>query len=181
MKTLTIYFLILFLILTLGCQIEVNVEAEEASVETLLDKYSDAWKTMDIKKFEEIFSNDENLAIFDMQTRYVGWEAWRDILMKYFESTSNVNVSFKEHSIHIHPSGNIAWLSVLEDADWIEEGQPVKVEGGRATWILEKRNDNWVVVQGHWSVPQKVISEDIQKSPEPVKEPVKIKKERVLD
>ena len=55
MRNLTIYFLILPLILTLGCQIEVNVEVEEASVETLLDKYSDAWKTMDIKKFEEIF------------------------------------------------------------------------------------------------------------------------------
>jgi ketosteroid isomerase-like protein len=109
---------------------------------------------MDIKKFEEIFSTDENLAIFDMQTRYVGWKAWKDRLLKSFDSISNVNVSFKDHSIHIHPLGNMAWLSVLEDADWIEEEQPGKVEGIRVTWILEKRNDNWAVVQGHWSVAQ---------------------------
>ena len=181
MKNLAIYFLTIALMLTLGCQIEVNVEAEEASIQTFFDKYSDAWETMDIEKFEEIFYDDENLSIFDMQARYVGWEAWKDRLMKSFDSISNVNVSFKDYSIHIHPSGNIAWLSVLEDADWIENGQPVKVEGVRMTWILEKRNDNWKIVQGHWSLTQKVLSEEIQKSLEPVKEPVEIKKERALD
>ena len=181
MKIITIHLLTLALILTLSCQIEVNVEAEKASIETLFEKYSDAWQSLEIEKFEKIFSNDENLAIFDMQTRYVGWEAWKNRLMKSFETINNVNVSFKDHSIHIYPSGNIAWLSVLEDANWIEEGQQSKLEGIRVTWILEKRNEIWIIVQGHWSLPQKMLSEEIQKNPEPDKEPVKIKKEREVN
>lgn len=132
----------------------VDIEAEKLMVKSVLDKYVEAWKTEDIEKFSVIFAPDEDLVIFvsDSSERYLGWETWKEKIQGYIDAIQDVNVSFRNEFIKVHSSGNIAWISCIEDADWLEEDKLVSIKGGRATWILEKRNDNWVIVHSHWSV-----------------------------
>jgi len=137
----------------------VDVEAEKANIRTVLDQYAEAWKSSNIDHFSKIFSPDVDMVIFDSQKRYVGWEAWKERLQNSFDLINDVNVTFKDYSIKVHRSGTIAWLSSLEDATWISQEQPDEVKGMRVTWVLEKIEGKWVIVQGHWSVSEEEETE----------------------
>ncbi|MEE8604693.1 MAG: nuclear transport factor 2 family protein [Candidatus Aminicenantaceae bacterium] len=132
----------------------VDVEAEKANIQSVFDQYAKAWKTKNIDLFAEIFSHDADMVIFDTQTRYDGGEAWQERLQNSFALIEDVNVTFREYSIKIHPSGTIAWLSAFQDATWTSEGQSGEVTGMRITWVLEKIEGKWIIVEGHWSVSE---------------------------
>ena len=57
-----------------------------------------------------------------------------------------------EQVIKVHASGNAAWFSLVFDETCVAQGEPVSVEGVRGTGVLEKMNNNWVIVQAHFSV-----------------------------
>jgi len=154
MNTLTIYLLTLALILIMGCQFEVNVATEKENIEALLEKYSDAWRTMDIEKFEKIFSNKYNLRIVYRRNMYIGWEYWKEHLKKTLDEVLKVNVSLKSEYIIVHPSGNVAWLSVLEDVNWTKKEESGTNQSMRVTMVLEKKKNRWLIVQAHWSFSQ---------------------------
>ena len=161
-KFLTIIPLVILLCFTFSCQQgeevaeepAVDVEAEKANIQSVFDQYVKAWKTLNIDLFAEIFSHDADMVIFDAETRYDGWEAWQERLQNSIELIEDVNVTFREYSIKVHPSGTIAWLSAFEDATWTLEGQPDEVTGMRITWVLEKIEGKWIIVEGHWSVSE---------------------------
>jgi uncharacterized protein (TIGR02246 family) len=161
-KFLTIIPLVFLLCFTFSCQQgeevaeepAVDVEAEKANIQSVFDQYVKAWKTLNIDLFAEIFSHDADMVIFDAETRYDGWEAWQERLQNSIELIEDVNVTFREYSIKVHPSGTIAWLSAFEDATWTLEGQPDEVTGMRITWVLEKIEGKWIIVEGHWSVSE---------------------------
>ncbi|MCK4821723.1 SgcJ/EcaC family oxidoreductase [bacterium] len=133
---------------------KVNIEAEKESIRPILDQYANAWKSLDIDKFSKIFSHDEDLVIFDTHNKFDGWEAWKERLNNSFDLINDVKVTFRDYSIIVHPSGKIAWLSTLQDVTWISQDQPAELKGMRVTWVLEKREGRWVIVQGHWSVSE---------------------------
>ncbi len=133
---------------------KVNIEAEKESIRLIFDQYANAWKSLDIDKFSKIFSHDEDLVIFDTQNRFDGWKAWKQRLINSIDLISDVKVTFRDYSIIVHPSGNIAWLSTLEDAAYISQDQIAELKVMRVTWVLEKREGIWVIVFGHWSVSE---------------------------
>jgi uncharacterized protein (TIGR02246 family) len=133
----------------------VDVDAEKANIQSIFDKYAEAWKAKNIDLFAEIFSIDADMVIFDTETRYVGGEAWKERLQNSFDLIDDVNVSFRDYSIKVHPSGTVAWLSAIEDATWTSEGQAGEVTAMRITWILEKLEGKWIIVEGHWSVSER--------------------------
>ena len=166
-KRLMVIPLVFLLCFTFGCQQGeevaeepvVDVEAEKANIQTVFVQYAEAWKASNIDLFAGIFSHDTDMVIFDGQKRYDGWEAWRERLQNSIESIQDVNVTFKEHSIKVHPSGTVAWLSAIEDATWTSEGQANEVTGMRITWVLEKIEGKWVIAEGHWSVSEQEETE----------------------
>jgi uncharacterized protein (TIGR02246 family) len=162
-KLLLILPLVFLLCFTFSCQkaeevVEepaVDVEAEKANIQSIFDQYAKAWKTKNIDLFAEIFSHDADMVIFDTETRYDGGEAWKERLQNSFDLIDDINITFRDYSIKVHPSGTIAWLSAFEDATWTtSEGQADKVEGMRITWVLEKTEGKWIIVEGHWSFSQ---------------------------
>ncbi|UCE43104.1 MAG: nuclear transport factor 2 family protein [Candidatus Aminicenantes bacterium] len=161
-KLLTIISLVFLLCFTFGCQKgeevaeepAMDVDAEKANIQLVFDQYAQAWKAKNIDLFAEIFSHDADMVIFDTQTRYDGGEAWKERLQNSFDLIDDVNVTFRDYSIKVHPSGTVAWLSAFEDATWTSEGQANELTGMRITWILEKLNGKWVIVEGHWSVSE---------------------------
>ncbi len=156
--------LVFLLCFNFGCQKQaeevaeepvVDVEAEIANIQSVFDQYAKAWKTKNIDLFAEIFSDDAHMVIFDTETRYDGGEAWKERLQNSFDLIDDINITFRDYSIKVHPSGTIAWLSAFEDATWTtSEGQADKVEGMRITWVLEKTEGKWIIVEGHWSFSQ---------------------------
>jgi ketosteroid isomerase-like protein len=151
---IVISFLLLFTVSLQG-QSEVDIEKEKTIIQNLFDNYSDAFKDLDIDKFSKMFLTSNDLIIFDNEKKFIGWDSWKESLLNFFKSASNVVVTFKNHLIYVHPTGEVAWLSVLEDADWMEDGESLSIKDMRVTWVLEKINGNWKVVQLHASLSSK--------------------------
>ena len=168
-KLLFILPLVILLCFTFSCEKEdddvaeepvVDIESEKANVQAVLDQYTKAWETLDFEMFSKAFSHDDDLVIFSAtpNKRYIGWEEFKDDVQKSFMEIENVEITFRDITIKVHASGNIAWLSCLEDWEFIYQGEPVSDEGARVTWILEKHNGQWVITHAHWSMPAGVES-----------------------
>ena len=55
--------------------------------------------------------------------------------------------------IRIAPSGQFAWACYQWDFSAMVDGNPMAAEG-QTTLVLEKRNENWVIVHNHTSLVQ---------------------------
>ena len=165
-KLLTIISLVFLLCFTFSCQQgeevaeepAVDVEAEKARVKTALDQWIQAIETEDTELMSKVFAHDSDLVMIgtDPAEYFVGWEALREILQRWFETTDSVDLSVRNQAIKVHKSGEVAWFSQL--IDWkVIAPEEFTYEGIRVTGVLEKRNDNWVFVQSHSSVPATTV------------------------
>jgi len=166
LQSIIIIPLIFLLCFTVSCQQQgekareeaaiVDIEAEKAKVQSVLNQYVKAWEIEDIELLSKIFSQDDDMVTFDgnIAKRFVGWEAWKERLQEHFESYENVDISFRDQIIKVHAASNVAWLSCILDANFLLQGQQGSLKGLRVTWVLEKRNGNWVIVQAHFSLPK---------------------------
>ena len=55
MKNLIAFFLVVIFMAIISCAEKVNIEAEKASIQLILDQYANAWKSADIDQFANIF------------------------------------------------------------------------------------------------------------------------------
>jgi uncharacterized protein (TIGR02246 family) len=155
MKSTITFLFMAFLISSVSFAQDKDPNAEKSKIAGVLDKYADAWATLDIEKFSALFANSEDLVIYDGTSTYLGWGAWKNKLTNSINSAQIVKLSFREHSIQIHPSGDLAWLSAKEDIEYAENGKLFSFKGIRVTWVLANKDDKWVIIHGHWSVPVK--------------------------
>ena len=163
-KLLLILPLVFLVFFTFSCQkIEevaeepaVDIEAEKANVKLVMEQYVKAWKTLDMDLYSSIFSHAEDLVLFNEmdKKRTVGWEALKEGVLKSFEQYKDVEVTFRDVVINVHASGGVAWLSCLEDWNYVFQGEPGADVGVWTTWVLEKQNSILVIVHAHWSSPK---------------------------
>lgn len=157
--------LIFLLCLTFSCQkaeevteepeLIIDVEAEKAAVQTLIDDFVTSWQTKDMELASKIFAHDDDMVMFgtDASEHFVGWEQVKGSIQKQFDAAENIQVATRELSIKVHKSGEVAWISLLMDLQGVSTGEPFSLEGMRFTGVLEKRNENWRIVQVHASLP----------------------------
>lgn len=165
MKKVIIVSLVFLLCCAFGCQKQaekiieepvVDIDAEKANVQAVLDNYAQAWETLDFELFSNVFSHDSDLVIFSAvpSKSYLGWEAFQEDVQKTFAESEGVEIGFRDVAIKVQGKCNLAWVTCHEDWKLMHQDEPVSDEGARMTWILEKRNGQWVVVHAHWSLPQ---------------------------
>lgn len=83
----------------------------------------------------------------------VGFEAFRERARKLWLSDDFVAKGYdvRDLRIHLSPEGTVAWFSAVVD-DWCEiAGRPDGWKDVRWTGVLERRDEKWVYVQGHFS------------------------------
>jgi len=154
MKNFIMIVAIAFLVMS-ACTQKVDLEAEKAKVKAVLDQNSQMLVTEDMDLLSKIYAHDDDMVILgtDAAEHIIGWEAIKEVMQKQFAGSETKKVSVRDEVIKVHDSGKVAWFSGIMDWDVIADGQPVKLEGLRASAVFEKRNGNWVVVQSHLSVP----------------------------
>ncbi len=161
LKILPLVFILCFII---SCQhgekvteqATANIESEKVKVQLILNQYIKALTTKNMELLSEIFAQDEDIVMFDgnISERFVGWEALKGRFQEHFNSFEKLDITFKELDIKVHAFGEVAWLSSILDANLLNQGQQGIISGLRVTWVLEKRNQNWVIVHAHFSLPQ---------------------------
>lgn len=138
-----------------GCTQRVDIETEKAEVISVLDQWIQALETEDVDLLSKIIAHDDDIIVFgtDADERVVGWERLRQLSIEMFESVDETDLTVRDRVIKVHRSGEVAWFSEINDYSMVSMGKSLKLSGLRFTGVLEKRSDNWIVVQWHVSVP----------------------------
>lgn len=156
MRRATVLVLILIAGGMMSCQRppQVDIEAEKQSVIAVMEKINTAWETESLETFSQVVAHDESMVNFgsDVADRWVGWEGLKKGLEQQFEVFSNTQVTPRHMDIELAKTGQLAWLAQAMGVKTEFLGNPVELEA-RITAVFEKRNDQWLMVQFHYSVP----------------------------
>ncbi len=155
MKNLIILVMGAAFLMMSNCTQQVDIAAEKAKVNTVLDQVIQMMETEDLDLFSRLFAHDPDMVCFgtDAGERIVGWEALKTVMQTQFAATENSKLSVTDRVIKVHNSGEVAWFSEIIDWNMLSEGQTMELKGLRGSGVLEKQNGNWVVIQLHYSVP----------------------------
>lgn len=141
-----------------NCQKTVTFDlAEETSRVEQTIHTSIAWaKNKDLKALYRVIAQDSSYVEVDPGQRIVhGFTDFQKAEAFWMNSDFKA-VRYDIHDLHIQFSknGDVAWFfGILDDInEW--KGQPANWENTRWTGVLEKRNDEWVIVQMHFSFSQ---------------------------
>lgn len=134
---------------------KIDLDAAKAAANAAFDKYIKAYVTGDMELFAGVVAHDPDIVVFgtDAAERFVGYEALKGSMEKQFQSYEETRVKNRERVTHVHPSGEVCWISETWDISGTAQGQPYGIEGVRVTAVLEKRGQMWVMVQAHCSLP----------------------------
>jgi len=153
-------FLIIFILL-LSCTETPDTGTAESDIKEVLDHYVQAWKAGDIDMIAKLWAHDEDIVAFgtDAAERWVGWKTLKEQYVKIFDVLVDTDIAISSQTITISESGTVAWYSQLMTMSFIAQGQPASVPNIRVSGVLEKRNNRWLLVQRHSSLPveEKVI------------------------
>lgn len=133
----------------------VNVEAEKASIRSVLKNYVTAVENDDIELYGSVVANDPDMVNFgtDASERIVGWDALKKTMQAQFLALPESRITVSDEIVNVLSGGRFAWATSLLafKATVAATGQAMEVPA-RCTWILEKRDKGWVIVHFHHSV-----------------------------
>jgi len=162
MKNISVFVIVAVLLSLCSCAPHLDLDNENVQVKAVLDQMIKASETEDMELLSQVYAHDADMVIFgtDAGERLVGWEALETLMQKQFDATENSKINVRDEVVNVHNSGKTAWFSEVIDWELTADSQTVKLEGLRATGVLEKRNENWVIVQLHYSIP--VVSQAVE-------------------
>ena len=143
-------------------QPQVDHQKEISAIRTVLERYAIARENEDLSIIEEIWAPDEDIILIgtDSDENLVGWEEIRKAIRRQFGSFENTLISITDQEIKINKNGNTAWFSQMLNYNFIFNSEAMSFEGIRFTGVLEKREGQWRLVQGHLSIPVEVDIEE---------------------
>jgi uncharacterized protein (TIGR02246 family) len=143
-----------YLILT-GCTQKIDLETEKTRIKEVVDRFEQFWETEDLDLLSKIMAHDSDMINYgsDASEIFVGWEHFNESVKSMLPAFENTKIRVRDQMIKVHSSGKMAWFSEIWDWDLIAGGQQVVIPNQRLTGVLEKRNNSWVLVQFHNSVP----------------------------
>jgi ketosteroid isomerase-like protein len=119
----------------------------------------------DLDRLLQIFANDEDLFIWWVGSN--GGAEGIDDLKKTAETVwmtpdfEATKFEFRDVRIRFSEDGKMAWFSCHLDDCGIWKGQEACMKNVRNTGVLEKRGDQWTIVQSHASWPVDKIPDEI--------------------
>ena len=141
-----------------GCSFmerSVDLTTERAKIEQVI-KSSITWAVnKDKDSMFRLFVNDSTLFYFstDNAGNVRGFDAFKKAVEQIFMNPAfkAIRSDFRDMQIDLSNSGECAWWSCFLDDinEW--NGKPASWINVRWTGVLEKRDDNWIIVQMHFS------------------------------
>jgi ketosteroid isomerase-like protein len=109
----------------------------------------------DLNRLFAIMAQDEDFFVFhpDSKSTVRGFEAFRKMAEKSWmnENFKATDFAVKELKINFSKSGTVAWYTAFLDDHGEWKGQRIGWDDARWTGVLEKRENQWVIVQMHFS------------------------------
>lgn len=130
-----------------------NIDIEKPLVENAIHNSIGWAKNKDIDLLYSVIANDPNYIEVDPNDRIIhGFQDFKkaeDFWMN--DDFKAIRYDIKDLKINFSKTGEVAWFFCLLDDINSWKGQPANWVNTRWTGVLEKRNDNWTIVQMHFS------------------------------
>ena len=120
----------------------------------VISKMWESFVQGDHKMFAETMAQDTDMVTFgtDASERWDGWDDLQKSVKNQFDAFDILNVKRMNKKLNLSNSGDVAWFSEIVDWEFLVEGKKQVIEGVRYTGVMEKRENEWKIVQFHSSV-----------------------------
>ncbi len=132
-------------------------ENELEQVKRVLNKLLKAQENGDTNSFMECFAHDSYMINIgtDIDEIWKTWDEFYNYMDNALDQNRGANISTMDTNIKISQDKKVAWYSQLVDTCLETKGDHHRLEGFRHTGVMEKRQNKWVIVQSHISIPYK--------------------------
>jgi len=152
MKKIPILFVVLTIMLVMSCQQAVDMETEKTAIRAVLDNYITSVENEDMELYGKNVAHDAEMVNFGaFGDPIVGWEALEKLMVGQNEVLSQTKITASDVSIQIVPSGKFALATSLWNFKAMMGEDPVEWPV-RCSWVLEKRENRWVIIHFHKSI-----------------------------
>ena len=153
----TSFYIVIITIFLIGCQKQVSVETvdvekEKASIQNVLNQYVTSCENEDMQLYSKNMSHDSLIVNFGaFGDPIVGWEGVKKAMEGQNESLADIKIEQSNINIYVSSSGKFAWATSLWNFSATMGEQKLDLPV-RCSWILEKKENNWIIVHWHKSV-----------------------------
>ena len=153
--------ILIFSVFSTGCSHtyaadNASFTTERKAINVAIDAYANTYVTEDDRPLIKVMAHDaDRISIGTDENEY--FEGWETVLARFrlqFGRLEKTSVTIKRREIKIHKSGKVAWFSQIWDMDTVANGTHNLDNGMRLTGVLEKRGNDWKIVQYHNSAPK---------------------------
>jgi ketosteroid isomerase-like protein len=164
MKNSFTAILLLIAILIPGCkqQEQINIQDEKASIEKTLDNYVKSIVEEDMNLYSEIVAQDSNMINVGggVNLSWIeGWTQLKDVMNGQNDAFSETEINVTKERIFVSPTGRDAWAVTLWNLKTVLSDGNNYLLPLRCTWVLQKRNNKWIIVSFHKSFGVKSLRE----------------------
>ena len=156
--------LLLIVILISGCQQQeqINIQNEKASIKKTLDNYVKSIVDEDMGLYSEIVAQDSNMINVGggVNLSWIeGWTHLKDVMNGQNDAFSETEVNVTKERIFVSPTGRDAWAVTLWNLKTVLSDGNNYLLPLRCTWVLQKRDNKWIIVSFHKSFGVKSLRE----------------------
>ena len=155
MKSYIVLVVAIFLIMS-GCTVNVDLDAEKANVQTVVDNMEKAFEANDAELLASVFSKSQDNVFFgtDATERWIGFDSFINAQKQFFNSVEKGStITFNNVVVDVSRLADAAWVSCVMNWDGVGQGEPFSIKGVRMTLVLQKQNTEWLIYHIHGSVP----------------------------
>jgi ketosteroid isomerase-like protein len=125
----------------------------EADVKQVLKRLADSYKHRDLEGVLAHIAPDEDVVLYGTgaDEKRVGMKEIRKQVERDWAQTDEIAMEFDV--ISVSAAGSVAWAAIDGKFEARVNGQEMMSMPTRLTCVLERRNDDWLIVQSHFSAP----------------------------
>jgi len=124
----------------------------EQEISSAIDRFTAAYAGRDLDAILASFAPDGDVVMYGTgaDERRVGRDGVRDQVLRDWEQTDEIAMRFDRRVIS--SAGDVAWAA-LEGAFELSAGGESMSLPARTSLVFERRDGDWLVVHGHFSMP----------------------------
>ena len=134
--------------------VQADLKSVTDEADSVIGKMWESFVQGDHKMFAETMAQDTDMVTFgtDASERWDGWDELQNSVKDQFEAFNILNVKRMNKKLNLSDSGKAAWFSEIVDWEFLVEGKKQIIKGVRFTGVMEKRENEWKIVQFHSSI-----------------------------
>ena len=130
-----------------------KVKAEELEIKDTVTRVFANWSSMRPEANDVLYFADDQTVLYDVSPMQdLGWSVQKSRLNILFAGFSEFWIK-PNADLCVHCCGEMAWVTATWKAHIkLNEGTEL-IHAGRSTFVLQRKDDRWLVVHDHVSVP----------------------------